>query len=49
MDKPGSWFLLAKYLKNTCGRVTFLNNDQVIDLHRYLKYHSSTGIFQTFC
>ena len=23
MDKPGSWFLLAKWLKNTCGRVTF--------------------------
>ena len=23
MDKPGSWFLLAKYLKNTCERVTF--------------------------
>ena len=23
MDKPGSWFLLAKYLKNTCGGVTF--------------------------
>ena len=23
MQKPGSWFLLAKYLKNTCGRVTF--------------------------
>ena len=22
-DKPGSWFLLAKCLKNTCGRVTF--------------------------
>ena len=21
--KPGSWFLLAKCLKNTCGRVTF--------------------------
>ena len=21
MDKPGSWFLLAKCLKNTCGRV----------------------------
>ena len=20
MDKPGSWFLLAKCLKNTCGR-----------------------------
>ena len=23
MDKSGSWFLLAKCLKNTCGRVTF--------------------------
>ena len=23
MDKPGSWFLLAKCLKNSCGRVTF--------------------------
>ena len=23
MDKPGSWFLLVKCLKNTCGRVTF--------------------------
>ena len=23
MDKPSSWFLLAKCLKNTCGRVTF--------------------------
>ena len=22
MDKPGSWFVLAKCLKNTCGRVT---------------------------
>ena len=22
-DKLGSWFLLAKCLKNTCGRVTF--------------------------
>ena len=22
MDKPGSWFLLAKCLKSTCGRVT---------------------------
>ena len=22
-DKPGSWFLLAKCLKNTCERVTF--------------------------
>ena len=23
MDNPGSWFLLPKCLKNTCGRVTF--------------------------
>ena len=23
MQKPGSWVLLAKDLKNTCGRVTF--------------------------
>ena len=23
MDKPGDWFLLAKCLKNTCGRVIF--------------------------
>ena len=23
IDKPGSWFLLAKCLKYTCGRVTF--------------------------
>ena len=23
MDKLGSWFSLAKYLKNSCGRVTF--------------------------
>ena len=23
MDKPGNWILLAKCLKNTCGRVTF--------------------------
>ena len=22
-DKPGSWFLLAKCLKNTCGKETF--------------------------
>ena len=23
MDKPGSWFLLAKCLQNTCGKETF--------------------------
>ena len=22
MDNPASWFLVAKYLKNTCGRVS---------------------------
>ena len=27
MSKPGSWFLLAKCLKNKCGRVTFLKKD----------------------
>ena len=32
MQKPGSWFLLAKCLKNTCGR-----GDQIDDLHFYLK------------
>ena len=30
-DKPGSWFLLAKCLKNTCRRVTFQVKMQVID------------------
>ena len=29
--KPSNWFLLAKYLKNTCGRVTFQVKIQVID------------------
>ena len=23
MEKPGEWFLLAKCVKNTCGRMTF--------------------------
>ena len=49
MDKPGSLFLLAKCLKNTCGRVTFLVKMQVDDLHLYVKCHSSTGVFETFC
>ena len=31
MDKPGSWFLLAKCSKNTCGRETFQVNMKVID------------------
>ena len=38
MWKPDSWFLLAKCLKRS-----------VDDLHPYLKCHSSTGVFQTFC
>ena len=47
-DKPGSWFLLAKSLKNTCESVTFQVKMQVIGLHYYLKCHSSTGGFKTF-
>ena len=47
--KPGSLFLLAKCLKNTCGRVTFLVKMQVDDLHLYVKCHSSTGVIETFC
>ena len=49
IDKPGSWFLLAKRVKNTCGRVTFLVKVQVTDLHIYLKCLSSTRIFDMFC
>ena len=48
MQKTGSWFLLAKCLKNTCGRVTFSVKMQVDDTC-ILKCHSSTGVFQTFC
>ena len=36
-DEPGSWFLMAKCLKNTGGGVTLL------------KMSLSTGVFQTFC
>ena len=32
MDKPGSYFLLAKSLRNTYGRVTFSVKMQVIDV-----------------
>ena len=49
MDKPGIWFLAAKYLKNTCRRVAYYVKMQVIDLHLYLKCHSSAGVFQPFC
>ena len=34
--------------ENTYGRVTFYVKLQVIDLHLYLKYYSSIGVFQTF-
>ena len=44
MLKPGRWFLLAKCLKSTCGRVTFLIKMHVV----YLKCHSSTGVFEFF-
>ena len=49
IDKSGSWILLANYLRNTYGRVTFYVKMQIIDLHLYLKCHSSTDVFQTFC
>ena len=39
----------SKMCGNTCGRVTFHVKMQVIDLHLYLKCHSSTGVFHTFC
>ena len=48
MDKPGSWFFLAKCLENTCGTVTCYIKMQVDDLHFYVKCYSSKGIFQTF-
>ena len=41
---PGSWFLLATCLKNTCGRVTWPVDDQ----HLYFKCLFFTGVFQTF-
>ena len=36
IDKPGSWFLLAKCLKNTCGRVIYSVKMQVDDHHQML-------------
>ena len=39
--KTGSWFILAKYLKNTCGR-DILSKDATL----YLNFHTSTGLFQ---
>ena len=48
MQEAGSWFLLAKCLKNTCRRVTFYVKMLVDDRYLYLQCHSSTGVFQTF-
>ena len=47
-DTPGSWFLLAKCLKNTCWGATFQVKMQVIDLYLCLKRYSSTGVFKHF-
>ena len=33
MDKPGRWFLLAKCLKKTCGRVSLFTLPQVFFKH----------------
>ena len=32
-DKTDSWFLLAKYLKNACGRVTFSVKMQIMKIY----------------
>ena len=37
MDKPGSWFLLAKCIKNTCGRVKNITLPQVFFKHFPIK------------
>ena len=44
MQKPGCWFLLAKCLKNTCGRVTFVSEDaghrlSIVNLARDSIFH----------
>ena len=36
-------------MKNICRRVTLSIKMQVIDLHLYVKCHSSTGTFHAFC
>ena len=42
MDKPGTWSLLAKCLKNNCGRVTFYLKMHVINLPQvFLKHFAS--------
>ena len=41
--------VLAKCLKITRTRVTFLVKLHVNDRQLYYKYHSSTGVFEAFC
>ena len=45
---PGSWFTLAKCMKNICGKVAFYIKMQINYLHFNLKCHSSVGVFHTF-
>ena len=42
-SRPSSLLQMTVWEKNAFGLT------KVIDLHLYLKCHSSTGIFQTFC
>lgn len=49
MEKPGSWFALTKGVKSICGRVKLSVMIQVIELHLYLKSHTSNGAFYTLC
>ena len=49
MEKVGTNFPLAKCVKNTCERVTFQIKVQEIDVYLNVKFHSSTGVFHTFC
>ena len=46
MKKPGNWFALAKYAKNTCAIVTFLVQLQVSDLYLYI-FHCPRGALRT--
>ena len=53
-EKPLIYFkpifhLWKNQVESTFGRVTFKVKMQVMDLHFYLKCHSPTGVFHTFC
>ena len=48
MNRPNSWFLLAKYVKKHIWKSDILSKDaghRPADLHLYLKCHSHTGVF----